>query len=525
MLIREKHKIMGKKALCLIFAFLLSIESFAAVVSDNDGSAFITKSEFDSLKNNFQSELDSYNTRIDSKIDDAIVQYLTGIKINSKPRDFYSVFVGTNGSSPKFYWNLPGTGYEMHKAKLDLYFDKELSYKTFTNLWFSGYYCRWSDGSHASRAAGLVFESEPNWGGASTNWRTVWKISRMDTNADSNNNRWSRYTLGGWGYWNSGTTRRTGWKNKKVNGSFNDSSGVPVSSAWLIMNDNGHMSLFRYQVACYPFVIMNIHRHVYRDFAQLTDAFYLTNGGKTDYDTAKLVIDAGLETKYGTKEEGTNYTGDTDKIGNYIKKSIEKVAVDDGIDYTTVLFPVANDLLWYLPANPQIFLETSDTQVTIEDKQWYDVYYPNTAGGQLQTNKLYGIDVAYKKPYFKADSATVRTFEVPTVTSVLGSVVHHGDGFPLFEVLSDKTNYNVKIKMKNDLNSNDVVRCLFSNKKLNGDSFDTTADVKETHDINCNNEAMLEFNNLKTGDIIWINPIYGTGNYAIIDSFSVELKS
>ena len=33
---------MRKKALCLILAFLLSIESFAAVVSDNDGAAFVT---------------------------------------------------------------------------------------------------------------------------------------------------------------------------------------------------------------------------------------------------------------------------------------------------------------------------------------------------------------------------------------------------------------------------------------------------------------------------------------------------
>ena len=80
MLIGKNKRKMGKKALCLIFAFLLSINSFAAVVSDNDGSAFITKAEYDSLKNNFQSQLDSYNTGIDSKIDNAISSYLAGIK-------------------------------------------------------------------------------------------------------------------------------------------------------------------------------------------------------------------------------------------------------------------------------------------------------------------------------------------------------------------------------------------------------------------------------------------------------------
>ena len=74
---------MIKKALSLFFALVLSIESFAAVVSDNDGSAFITKAEFDSLKNNFQSQLDQYNTSIDAKIDAAIASYLAGIRTSS----------------------------------------------------------------------------------------------------------------------------------------------------------------------------------------------------------------------------------------------------------------------------------------------------------------------------------------------------------------------------------------------------------------------------------------------------------
>ena len=40
---------MAKKALSLIFVLLLSINSFAAIVSDNDGSDFVTKAEFEAL--------------------------------------------------------------------------------------------------------------------------------------------------------------------------------------------------------------------------------------------------------------------------------------------------------------------------------------------------------------------------------------------------------------------------------------------------------------------------------------------
>lgn len=75
-----KNKKTIKKIISLFIVMSLSMTSFAAVVSDNDGSAFITKSEFDSLKNDFQSQLDSYNTGIDSKIDSAISSYLAGIK-------------------------------------------------------------------------------------------------------------------------------------------------------------------------------------------------------------------------------------------------------------------------------------------------------------------------------------------------------------------------------------------------------------------------------------------------------------
>lgn len=66
-----------------IFIILAStFNALAVAVSDNDGSAFITKAEYDSLKNDFQTKIDSFNTSIDSKIDDAISRYLAGIVVS-----------------------------------------------------------------------------------------------------------------------------------------------------------------------------------------------------------------------------------------------------------------------------------------------------------------------------------------------------------------------------------------------------------------------------------------------------------
>ena len=78
----SKRLKMCKKALCLIFAFLFSIESFAAVVSDNDGSAFVTKAEFEALKENFADQIINYNTSIDEKIDGSIANYLKGMELS-----------------------------------------------------------------------------------------------------------------------------------------------------------------------------------------------------------------------------------------------------------------------------------------------------------------------------------------------------------------------------------------------------------------------------------------------------------
>ena len=80
----RKSTKMVKKLLALFLVVLISIESFGAVVSDNDGSAFITKAEFEALKSNFNDQIENYNRSIDNKIDGAIASYLAGIKLSQR---------------------------------------------------------------------------------------------------------------------------------------------------------------------------------------------------------------------------------------------------------------------------------------------------------------------------------------------------------------------------------------------------------------------------------------------------------
>ena len=79
---KKSTKTLVRQKIAIILVVLMSINTLGAVVGDNDGSAFITKAEFDSLKNDFQAQIDQYNTSIDSKIDGAIASYLSGISLS-----------------------------------------------------------------------------------------------------------------------------------------------------------------------------------------------------------------------------------------------------------------------------------------------------------------------------------------------------------------------------------------------------------------------------------------------------------
>ena len=70
-----------KKIIVMLLVFLLGIDCFAAIISDNDGAAFVTKEEFEALKDEFANQIDNYNDSIDKKIDGAIAAYLDGISV------------------------------------------------------------------------------------------------------------------------------------------------------------------------------------------------------------------------------------------------------------------------------------------------------------------------------------------------------------------------------------------------------------------------------------------------------------
>ena len=90
-----------KTLICILLCLFIQIHAFAAVISDNDGSAFVTKAEFEALKDNFANQIINYNDSIDYKIDGAIASYLAGTQLLKKTN--IDGFVEVSGSKPVIY--------------------------------------------------------------------------------------------------------------------------------------------------------------------------------------------------------------------------------------------------------------------------------------------------------------------------------------------------------------------------------------------------------------------------------------
>ena len=112
----KKVKCKLKRVGAFLIILLLCFNNFAAIVSDNDGSAFVTKAEFEALKENFAEQIDSYETSIDSKIDGAIAAYLDGlrfkktIKVPNYIKDYLTHY-GLTRVVPKRSWTNNGGGF------------------------------------------------------------------------------------------------------------------------------------------------------------------------------------------------------------------------------------------------------------------------------------------------------------------------------------------------------------------------------------------------------------------------------
>ena len=161
-----------KKLSALALVIILCAESFAAVVSDNDGSAFVTKAEFEAMKKDFAKQVDNYNDSIDAKIDGAIASYLAGFKVANK---YSLVSILNNINSKGFNYN-NAAGFPFTNGNITITCDEQEP-----EVWINGTFTYqnltetgdWSAGLSHHAGAGRGNYSPSGKGGKGTAWRLV----------------------------------------------------------------------------------------------------------------------------------------------------------------------------------------------------------------------------------------------------------------------------------------------------------------------------------------------------------------
>ena len=518
---------MCKKALCLIFAFLLSIESFGAVVSDNDGSAFVTKAEFEALKNNFAAQIDNYNTSIDSKIDGSIASYLAGIKLSKAPENYFIRIKKALGevrfkNSVKSTSNVIATNEILNVYRhwrQARYTGLELVFKMWPSIRGNGLYYSYNvalikagtssayndmDGStFLLKAATGIWEGDPHPNG-------VWIVGPSG-NFQTNGSQ-------------------TGLGTKKVGGTevkqivTNGSGQVYTYKITPI----GRKVLTRYNISYYPVCNINVFGHSYINYAQNFWTNY--KGTNLQRDVISLTRNIGDDEllNWGSIGSGTQfaqtYEGATETRWN---AQVYTVSTSDNYNYELAIWgKVPTNNIYcvnqnsILVAGTRKTINASESQGTIKAENWDKV-----SGLEEKDVTLSGVTTTYTPPKLNTELKSIDSFANDYISTIVGETIYHGQGIKIGEVTQDE-DINVRITFKNELSSNQTIKFILTSGKI-GAANTKVLSPEETITINGNDDSIIIRKvSLESKSDIWFN-CYNTtdGVDALVDDIQLSVAN
>ena len=512
----SKMKKMLKRFSSLCLSIFLCMNSFAAIVADNDGSAFVTKSEFEALKADFAKQIQNYNESIEGKIDGAISSYLAGIKIGQAPTNLYDQYKSIVGTKPTFMNNLPGTGSATSTEEVVINLTREQAIAYWSNLYYDFYY--YKSGDSAKYRAGLYFETAPRWQDNNGTWTTLWQIWSGTATGDVGTTTAAKLGNSTHSAWST-STKRTSAKKSYTNSSQKTVNGV--GAGWIYQNINGGPNLKFYDTAIYPSSTYDVWAHRYKNCAQLTASFYTGTTGKSD--TTAISFEADKLTALGNKATGTKYTGTNTNNGTYSYQRLIKKETRNGVKYWDVIFPtLGGNTIYCYNEIPTLTTDSATSEAKLDNSYFYDICYGG-AGGKLQTNTMSGVTFKYYPHHFTVESKYVRNFHINSLNTLVGERVYHGQGFPIIRVEANDTNCQVQIKFGSSTTG--TINYKLSEKKMTSNNFDSTARYKLTGTASKDEIKTFNFEELQKDTVLWLNVWHATsGAQAYIESVSVKLK-
>ena len=137
--------------MALFIVVLLNINSYAAVGA-NDGSAFVTKAEFDALVNTFNEQMDGYQAGLNSKIDGAIANYLSGLSSVTTSNQT-AIFIKNAGEDAKITFRTTADfpyAYSVPGVNLKFTYANAFALKDSAGEWHAyGKSCYWNNSRNA----------------------------------------------------------------------------------------------------------------------------------------------------------------------------------------------------------------------------------------------------------------------------------------------------------------------------------------------------------------------------------------
>lgn len=534
----------------IIFFVMISISAnvFAVAVSDNDGSAFITKAEYDSLKNSFQTQLDFFNTQIDSKIDNAIASYLSGITINTEPTNYWTRIQEASGG--KVCWgDRMSTGDENLTSQVNLSVIRELTEKygrPQTYGWWNatGSY-RWDATNKRVVTSGGTQYTPSN--------GNYW--IRHFVNATSASGTDIRYfdliDFGGQyggrisGYNGTASTAHTwqipngtAWTGSATSAmqaeiqtyySSNNNTSEGSGTRWEVHKSlTGKNILRTYYTSYYPILCFTVWDHIYYDNNTIKSAFenngrgYSTQGNAI----APLLSDWGTITNGNPKitKDDPNYTTSSNYVE--VKGMINRIAFNR--DWSVFMFTgdALNTQIYYSYDDAKPYRVGSDlNDIETPESEFYDLYH-EPKGELLQTNKIAKYKLQYQNYNVEWTRDYPRDFYNEYVSQVVGEDVYVGQGVKLCKIENENVKtYTVKIKFSKINDAGDTqVNWVLTNKKFNKDgTIPSGATIYKDETSAYDTEYSFELT-LDPQEELWVNLQAPNHSNVTISSFDIKLK-
>ena len=526
---------MYKKILVFVLIITISMSSFAAIVSDNDGGAFVTKSEFESLKSNFNMQVQQYETSIDEKIDGAIAAYLSGTKLEMEPTNILKKINNAVGGTLWFKNKFSNIGSNTNTTDLSINMTRHYTYKAYTNITLSGKYAyAWSNGTDRNeRMFGINLQAGNP--GAGQGQYVGSRLSYVETQGTSE----YQYGIDYWTYSKFGSRNWTNWSAAfsyvtSGNSNITNSKNIITNgsgSGWVYeRKPTGILVLKEYCTALYPRQEIEIVAHSYLNKVTTNKtpflSYYCTAGGMGDNQVFSVLALPKTET-WSTTESGTKIVSEsTTAKAQYYKLNQYLIKSTDAIDYSTYMWGANDNTSIYYIDNT--LLPTANSSTTTVDASetatTFQYVYFIPKGAFAANNNLSGQAFTYYPISISTTQGSAKQFANEYVSSIAGETVYIGGGIPIVETNEADQDLRIKLKFKKNGSSSTAYYKL-SDMQFTNNQVSTGANLLASGSTTIGTEITLDINKSKKG-FVWFTCYADTANDTdiAVDTMTVELR-